>query len=71
MCIGDEPVINHRPADDIAPELGKAKEELAAQGFPDAVPEDVLSFALFPEVALPFFKQRAERNAGTDIGEQK
>lgn len=71
MCIGDEPVINHRPADDIAPELGKAKEELAAQGFPDAAPEDVLSFALFPEVALPFFKQRAERNAGTDIGEQK
>lgn len=71
MCIGDEPVINHRPADDIAPELGKAKEELAAQGFPDAAPEDVLSFALFPEVALSFFKQRAERNAGTDIGEQK
>ena len=61
MCIGDEPVIDHRPADDLEPELGKAKEELAKEGFPDASPEDVLSYTLFPEVALPFFKSHKKK----------
>ena len=61
LCIGDEPVIDYRPADDLEPELDKAKETLAQEGFPDVSPEDVLSFALFPEVALPFFKKRQER----------
>lgn len=58
MVIGDEPVIDHRPADDLAPEMDKARAELADKGFPGASPEDVLSYALFPEVALPFFKSR-------------
>lgn len=58
LCIGDEPVINHRPADDLEPELEKARESLAKEGFPDASPEDLLSYTLFPEVALPFFRQR-------------
>lgn len=61
MCIGDEPVIDYRPADDLEPELGKAKEELAKEGFPDASPEDVLSYTLFPEVALPFFKSHKKK----------
>ena len=63
MCIGDEPVIDNRPADDLEPELGKAKEELAKEGFPDASPEDVLSYTLFPEVALPFFKSHKKKQA--------
>ena len=58
MCIGDEPVIDHRPADDLKPELDKAKQQLADEGFPNASPEDVLGYVLFPEVALPFFKKR-------------
>ena len=58
MCIGDEPVITHRPADDLEPELEKSKKALADEGFPDASPEDVLSYTLFPEVALPFFRKR-------------
>ena len=58
MIIGDEPVIDHRPADDIAPEIEKAKQELAAKGFPDLLMEDVLSYVLFPEVALQFFEKR-------------
>ena len=61
LCIGDEPVIDHRPADDLEPELDKAKAELAEAGYPDASPEDVLSYALFPEVALPFFAKRDEQ----------
>ena len=60
MCIGDEPVISHRPADDLEPELEKAKQALADEGFPDATPEDVLGYAIFPEVALPFFKKRRD-----------
>lgn len=58
MCIGDEPVITHRPADDLEPELEKSKKALADEGFPDASPEDVLSCTLFPEVAPPFFRKR-------------
>ena len=61
LCIGDEPVIDHRPAEDLEPEVEKAKAELAVAGYPDAPMEDVLSYALFPEVALPFFAKRNER----------
>ena len=59
LCLkpGEQP-IDHRPADDLAPEMDKARAELADKGFPGASPEDVLSYALFPEVALPFFKSR-------------
>lgn len=53
--IGDEPIINYRPADDIPPQLDKLKAELAEKGYPNASIEDVLSYALFPEVALNFF----------------
>lgn len=65
MCIGDEPVISHRPADDLEPELAKARQALADEGFPDASPEDVLGYAIFPEVALPFFKKRKDRQTRT------
>lgn len=34
LCIGDEKPITYRPADDLKPELGKAKDELAKEGFP-------------------------------------
>ena len=60
MIIGDEPVIDHRPADDIAPEIEKAKQELTAKGYPDLPMEDVLSYVLFPEVALQFFEKRKQ-----------
>jgi oxaloacetate decarboxylase alpha subunit len=33
---------------------------LAAKGYPDASPEDILSYALFPEVALKFFAANRE-----------
>lgn len=53
--IGDEPIITYRPADDIPPQMDKLKVELAEKGYPNASIEDVLSYALFPEVALNFF----------------
>ena len=55
MAIGDAPIITHRPADDIAPELDKYREEIKEYIEQD---EDVLSYALFPAVALNYFKYR-------------
>lgn len=54
--IGDEPIIDYRPADDIEPQMDKLRAELAEKGYPNASEEDVLSYALFPQVALEFFK---------------
>ncbi len=56
IILGDEPMIEHRPADDIAPQLASLQQELAAKGYPNAAAEDILSYALFPEVALKFFE---------------
>lgn len=65
MCIGDEKVIDYRPADDLKPELEKSRQALADEGFPNASREDVLSYTLFPEVALPFFKKRRGKETVT------
>ena len=54
--IGTDEIIDYRPADDIEPQLDKLKADLAEKGYPNASIEDVLSYALFPEVALEFFK---------------
>lgn len=62
--IGDTPVINHRPADTIAPELPGAKKEIATLMENE---EDVLSYALFPQVALKFLKERQARKYGVDF----
>ena len=51
---GEEP-ITVRPADLIAPELDKLEGEVADWKQQD---EDVLTYALFPEVAMDFFKYR-------------
>ncbi|NLI59905.1 MAG: oxaloacetate decarboxylase subunit alpha [Clostridiales bacterium] len=53
--IGDDPVIEHRPADDIPPELDKYREEIKEYIEQE---EDVLSYASFPQVAMDYFKYR-------------
>ena len=53
--IGDEKVITHRPADDIAPEFEKYRDEIKEYYTQE---EDVLSYALFPQVAVKFFQYR-------------
>lgn len=55
LILGDEELITHRPADDIPPQMISLAQELASKGYPNATVEDVLSYALFPEVALSFF----------------
>lgn len=54
--IGDDEIITHRPADDIKPQMPALRQELAEKGYPNATTEDVLSYAVFPEVALKFFE---------------
>ena len=62
-CIGDEKDITHRPADDIAPELEKYRKEAAQYAQQD---EDVLSYALFPQVATKFFQWRQAQQLKAD-----
>lgn len=56
LAIGDAPQIEHRPADDIPPQMKKLREKLAEEGFSNAPIEDVLSYASFPEVTLNFLR---------------
>ena len=55
LILGDEPVIDYRPADKIAPEIEALKERVAPYREQD---EDLLSLALFEQVAIKFFEQR-------------
>lgn len=61
--IGNEPAIDCRPADLIKPELEALKKE--AEPFAQQE-EDVLSYAMFPQVAKEFFEKRRNRKAGLD-----
>ncbi len=58
LAIGDDEVITCRPADLLAPELDKYREE--CKDFAKSE-EDVLSYALFPQVAKKFFDVRDGR----------
>ena len=53
--IGDDKVITHRPADDLKPEFADLKAQYKDVAKSD---EDVLSIALFGDVALEFLKKR-------------
>jgi oxaloacetate decarboxylase alpha subunit len=61
--IGDEKPIDCRPADLIPPELDKLKSEAAKWAQQD---EDVLSYAMFGQVAEKFFERRLDRQNGID-----
>lgn len=60
LIIGNDPQITYRPADDIAPQMELLKQQLAEKGYPNASVEDVLTYALFPEVALAFFSENRD-----------
>ncbi len=57
LCIGDETPITVRPADMLEPELPQRRNELDELGI-EYSDEDLVSYALFPQVALEFFKRR-------------
>lgn len=62
--IGDKEPITCRPADLLEPELQKIEAEIAQWKEQD---EDVLSYALFPQVAMDFFKYRKAQKTGVDM----
>ncbi|HBB05169.1 MAG TPA: oxaloacetate decarboxylase subunit alpha [Firmicutes bacterium] len=53
--IGDDPVITYRPADKLAPEFEELKKKYRKIARSD---EDVLSIALFEQVAINFLKRK-------------
>ena len=62
-CIGDTKPITCRPADLIKPQLADIEKEMAQYKQQD---EDVLSYALFPQVATEFFKYREAQQKKVD-----
>ena len=63
-AIGEEQPIVCRPADLIPNELEQLEKEMAQYKCQD---EDVLSYALFPQVATEFFKYREAQKTGFDM----
>lgn len=61
--IGDEEPITCRPADLLSPELEKAEAEMSDYKEKD---EDVLSYVLFPQQAIEYFKFRQAQKFGID-----
>ena len=55
--IGDDEVITHRPADDLQPEFASLKKQYKDIAKSD---EDVLSIALFNDVAIRFLQKRKD-----------
>lgn len=62
-CIGDTKPITCRPADLIKPQLADLEKEMSQWKQQD---EDVLSYALFPQVATEFFKYREAQKTKVD-----
>lgn len=66
MCTKNgEEVITCRPADLLHSEMDELTAKVKADGFYEKE-EDVLSYALFPEVATNYFKWRKAKNEGVD-----
>ena len=64
-AVGDAEGITCRPADMIDPQLPSCEEAIAPYKQQD---EDVLSYALFPQVATEFFQKRAAGQTGAAAG---
>jgi len=62
--IGDDEIIECRPADLLPNELDKLEEEMKQWKQQD---EDVLSYALFPQVAVDYFKYRQAQQEKVDM----
>jgi oxaloacetate decarboxylase alpha subunit len=63
--IGDDERITCRPADLLAPELEEQRAKVAPYLEQD---EDVLSSAMFEQVAVKFFEKRKAKKYGLDAG---
>ena len=63
--LGDAKRIDYRPADDLKPEYEETKKKLMEMGYYEKE-EDVLSYAVFEQVAENFFKWREAQKKGVD-----
>ena len=61
--IGDDEIIDYRPADKIAPEIDSLRARVAPYREQD---EDLLSLALFEQVAIKFFEWRKQQKYQLD-----
>ncbi len=61
--IGEDEVIDYRPADKIAPEIDSLRQRVAPYQEQD---EDLLSLALFEQVAIKFFDWRKQQKYNLD-----
>ena len=61
--IGDDEIIDYRPADKIAPEIDTLRQRVAPYKEQD---EDLLSLALFEQVAIKFFDWRKQQKYKLD-----
>ena len=63
LAIGDEEPIDCRPADLIPLGMEQAREEIGGLAQNE---EDIISYALFPQVARPFLERRARGGGGKE-----
>jgi oxaloacetate decarboxylase alpha subunit len=63
QIVGDDDIIDCRPADLLKPELDKFREDIAEYYEQE---EDVLSYAQFDQVAVKFFQQRRDKKYNLD-----
>jgi len=63
LAIGDEKPIECRPADLLPPAMDQARQELGDLARDE---EDIISYALFPQVARPFLERRARGGNGRE-----
>ena len=68
QILGDDEPITCRPADKLTPELDKLRAEIKPYAKQD---EDVLSYALFEQVATKFFEERKAKDFGIDENADK
>ncbi|MGM0640465.1 MAG: pyruvate carboxylase subunit B [Thermotogota bacterium] len=64
LALGDEPIIDHRPADDLAPELENARKK---SGVMTKTEEDLLTYILFGEVGIKHLKEKYNKNLRIDF----
>lgn len=64
QILGDEQPIDCRPADLLAPELEKMRAEFPREYYEQD--EDILTMAMFPQVAPKFFESRKNKKYGVD-----
>lgn len=55
--IGNETIIDHRPADDFKPQMDSLRAELAEKNFVNITEEDVITYAMLPAEALQYFEK--------------